>query len=660
MPADVSMIMPAGLVSGVTIKFQSFLSLILAIIFVLVMAAVSDRLLGVRTSRGRRFFAALLGCGAGIAGAYAASPRHNEGIRDLLALLFGVLGTMVLIVVLEALRSPRSRGRRRRGRSLLHPIRWVRRKFAPVGRTLEVLRFARRRGLARFQFMSASAVATGEFGHRLRLTLEDCGGMFVKFGQIASTRSDLLADPVIEELSHLRASVRPIPSEQLRPLVEGELGRPVEEVFSSFEWEPLAAASIGQTHRAVLATGEHVVVKIQRPGLDELLERDATVLRLVSGMAERRIPGARVLGLRNLASDLIIGMERELDYHREAAMARRLAEASSEDALVNIPAVYDEVSGARLLVMEEVVGRSVDDALALSTCGVPREHLAQGLLRAFLRQVIQGGAYHADPHPGNIFVDDLGRLWLLDFGAVGLLDPISRESLQEIALGLSLGEPQLVARAVRRMSGADVSIDLRPLEAEIGMLMVETNAGQQFDPAIIGQVLSLMGRYGLRAPSGMLQLSRALLTLDGTLRIIDPGVDLASEATALVREVTHVEPEASGQLLERELLRALPILRELPSHVEEVATQLRGGRLTVRTEHFAGEDARVVGQWVDGLLVFGVGAGGGLMSALMLLASTLSRSVAVTDALRALGFIGIVLSGVLLLRTVAQAFQRRR
>ncbi len=646
------------MVAGITIQFQNVLSLILAILFVIVMAVVSGRLLGVRVGRGRSFLAALIGVIAGISGAVAAAPHRSEAERSLLAILFGILGTMVVIVIMEALRAPKGKFRKRSRRSLLHPIRWIRQKLSPVGRTWEVLRYARHRGLARFQFVSADAVSTSEFGHRLRLTLEDCGGMFIKFGQIASTRTDLLAEPVTEELSELRASVRQIPPEELRALVEDELARPVDEVFASFEWEPLAAASIGQTHRAVLMTGEHVVVKIQRPGLEELLERDATVLRLMAGLAERRIPAARLLGMRDLAEDLIAGMERELDYHRESAMSHRLAHESGEDSLVNIPATYDEVSTGRLLVMEEVVGHSVDDALALSTCGVPRERLAQSLLRAFLRQVIQGGAYHADPHPGNIFVDDLGRLWLLDFGAVGLLDPISRESLQEMALGMTLGEPQLVARAVRRMAGTDSMSDLRVLEADIGLLMVEAS-GEQFDPKLIGEVLATMSRHGLRPPRSMFQLSRALLTLDGTLRGIAPDFDLPGEATALIKEVAQPEGEQSGQLLERELLRALPALRELPQHFDEIATQLRAGRLSVRTERLGGRDEQVLRSWLDLVLMAAVGIGGGMIAALLLIGASLEHSKTVAEALRVIGFIGIVLSGVLLIRTVAQVFQRR-
>ncbi|MGH9205630.1 MAG: ABC1 kinase family protein, partial [Acidimicrobiales bacterium] len=437
----------------ITIQFSDLWAVLATIVFIVVMSSVSSRLLGVRSKRWRSFLASALGWIIGLAAGGTIAKHRSLDEFYTVAALFAVLATMTLMIVIDVVFQPRApRSGRRRRRNLLHPLRWVRLKLSPVGRFRQVLRYARKRQLARLEFMSAGAIGTKEFGRRLRLTLEDAGGMFVKFGQIASTRTDLLAEPVVEELSQLRAAVRPIPPDELRALIEDELGRPVEEVFTSFTWEPMAAASIGQAHRASLPGGEEVVVKIQRPGLDELLGRDATVLRFAAAMAERRVEAARRLGLRALAEELILGMERELDYGREATMSKRLAAELEFDGAIAIPAVFDEVSTSRLLVMEEARGKSVDDPLAVSLGGVLPDDLARSLLRSFMAQVLGGGAYHADPHPGNVLIDETGKLWLLDFGAVGLLDATSRESLQEMALGMTLNEPLMVARAVRRLA----------------------------------------------------------------------------------------------------------------------------------------------------------------------------------------------------------------
>ncbi len=660
----VSLLAAAVATVTVRITFKNFFSFVLAVLFVIVLGLVSGRLVGITVGRWRSMATALVGTVIGAVGAEAVVRGSGPTtVTYALTALFGVLATMVLMIIPEAVGRSRAADRRRRSKRLwLHPLRWFRRTMAPFGRSWEVLSVARRNGLARPQFLSASGMASAEFGRRVRLTLEEVGGMFVKFGQIASTRSDLLADPVVDELSRLRSSVRPIPAEQVRPLVEQELGRPVEEVFASFEFEPLAAASIGQAHRATLASGESVVVKIQRPGLDDLLRRDATVLRLAARMAERRIAGAADFGVRELAEELIVSMDHELDYLREATMCDRLRLAVSHedptDDVIRVPTVFHELCTDRLLVMEEAAGRPIDAPGAIAASGTPPHLLAAALLSSFLTQVLHGSVFHADPHPGNLMVDRWGRLWLLDFGAVGLLDPVTRRALQDIAVGMTANEPLVVARAVRHLAGADATADLSSLESDISTLMVESSGG--FDPAVIPEVLTVMSRHGLRVPASMTSLSKALLTLDGTLRLIDPGFELATEATAAANALSTQDPDMTGDLLNQELRRSLPVLRTLPEHVDELATQLRAGRLSVRTERFAGRDEQVVGGWIDRILVAVFGSMGLLASGVILVAAELAPTHDVRLSLQAIGFIGLVFSSVLFMRAVAQTLRRER
>ncbi len=660
-----ALVAPDATSSGVTVRidFQNVLSLVLAIVFVVLLGLVSNRLIGIKVGRWRSMLTALVGTLVGLAGAAAVAKGPNDrGVIYALTALFGVLATMVLLIIPEAIARTGVTPRRRAKRIWLHPIRWARQVLAPVSRSFEVLRAARRRGLARPQFLSSAGMATEEFGRRLRLTLEDAGGMFVKFGQIASTRSDLLAQPVVDELSRLRADVRPIPSDEVRPLVEAELDRPVEEAFGSFDFEPLASASIGQVHRAVLSDGEPVVVKIQRPGLDQLLRRDATVLRLAARIVERRVPAAREFGARRLAEELITGMDNELDYVREATMCDRLRATIEHDDpaddVVRVPAVFHELSTDRLLVMEEAPGRPIDADGALEASGAPAHLLAAALLNCFLEQVLRGSVFHADPHPGNLMVDQWGRLWLLDYGAVGLLDPATRRALEDMAVGMSTGEPMVVARAVRRLADAEATADLRALESDVGRLMVESSGG--FDPALIHQVLTVMARHGMRVPASMTSLSRALLTLDGTLRVIDPTFELATEAGAAAAALAVPEGAGEGDLVQQELRRALPALRTLPEHADEIASQLRSGRLSLRVERFAGRDEAVVGRWIDRVLVAAFGVIGLLASAVILVAAELAGSRDIRLSLQAIGFIGLVFSSVLFMRAVAQVLRRER
>ena len=257
--------------AAITVTLDGWFSVLLAVVFVIVMAWVSGRALGVQPGWWRGLVASVLGWAVGLSGSYAVTHRQSALVYYSLAVLFGLLATMVVTIAFEVMSRPRPVGHGAGAPGIHPPPAGGAPAVAPVGRFWEVTCYARRHGPARPKYASADAVATADFGRRLRLTLQDAGGMFVKFGQIASTRSDLLAEPVIDELSQLRSSVRPVPADLLRPILTRELGCPVDEVFASFDWEPLAAASIGQTHRAVLFTGEKVVVKIQRPGMEELL-----------------------------------------------------------------------------------------------------------------------------------------------------------------------------------------------------------------------------------------------------------------------------------------------------------------------------------------------------------------------------------------------------
>ena len=309
--------------------------------------------------------------------------------------------------------------------------------------------------------------------------------------------------------------------------IEDELDAPVDEVFAPFSDEPLAAASIGQTHVAELRGGRRVVVKVRRPDVEVGVARDSAVLRWATRAAQRRSEAARSLGLVPLADELIRSVEQELSYVREAANARALG-AVANGVGVAVPKVVTEFSTEAVLVLDRIDGRPVSDAAAVDACGVGRAVLADRLLAAFLTQVMTAGVFHADPHPGNILIDGEGTLWLIDFGAVGLIDPVTMESLQLMGAGLATGQPALLARALRSISGADgESIEPQALEAELSLVLSEQLHAGGFDPRSLQDIVNIMGRHAIPVPPTFTLLARALVTLEGTLRVLDPQVDLA-------------------------------------------------------------------------------------------------------------------------------------
>lgn len=647
--------------TAVTVELTWGALFLYGIPFIIVVGWISSRLLGVHRGWGRSFVAGFFGWTVGLAVAAVIEDKNITTTHELeeilpLALFFGILISMLVGLILDVILKPHHRKRHRFG-WLIHPISTVQRRFAPFGRFREILRYARKRGLQRYA--SSSKLATPEFARRLRLTLEDCGGMFVKFGQIASTRSDLLPEVITTELAQLQSAARPVDADAVREVIERELGATVDEEFASFDFEPLAAASIGQTHRAVLKTGEHVVVKVQRPGIEDVVHRDAAVLRMAAGVVDRRVEAAHHLGVKRLAEELIASLERELDYGAEAANGVVFLDHIADDDGVAAPMVYQSLSTRRVLVMEEIPGVTVADVGAIEAVDEGANVLARRLLQSFLDQVLRDGMYHADPHPGNVFVDRDGCLWFLDFGAVGRLSPVVLESLQEMAIGFQLNDPVVLARATNHLAGGDEASDSRALEADIGLVLTEGLGSGSFDPQAMSLMLEVMQRHGLEVPGAMTVLSRALLTLEGTLRTIDPSFNIAHEATALLPELAGSQSDVLQQQLEKEVVRALPSLRTLPAHAEAIAAQLRRGTLSMRVERFSGADRAVVDEWVDRIVFAAVGLIGLIGSSLLLVAAALvDTDDDFATALQVIGFAGIIITSVIQMRVVAQIFRR--
>jgi ubiquinone biosynthesis protein len=644
--------------------------LVLLPLFVFTVGRLCSRLLGVRLGVLHSVAVGVIGWIAGVAAAAAAIGKNTASGRSLdlsgfdnwaaafaTAIFFGVLAAMPVAIVLDLL--TRRQGVRAPGHHSfwLSPVRRVKGALAPYGRMREVVHIARQHGLLHLRFATRSALESPDLARRLRAVFEDAGGMLVKFGQVASTRGDILPAVLIDELSRLRADVRPFPAEQVKQVLEAELGRPYEEVFQSFDWNPLAAASIGQTHRAVLTDGTRVVVKVQRPEVREIVIRDAAVLRLASTQLERRVEAARIVGLAALCEELIIGIEDELDYQHEGNLGMRLREHRAGDVGIAVPKVYQHISTGRVLVMDEVDARTIADEQAIEECAVERHVLAEHVLASFIGQVLEDGLFHADPHPGNLLVDSAGTIWLLDFGSVGRLDSLALGGLRGIALGFATNDSSVLARAARDLAGDDTSIDLRALEADLAVPLADLDSAGGFDPAMIGHVLTIMQRHGMRPPPSITLLGRALVTLEGTLRVLAPGFSMVDASKDVVRD----HRDAFGtprELLQHEVMRLLPVLRTLPEHVEAIAGQLRAGSMTVRTERFAGRDREVVDEWVDRGVLALIGSAGTVSSALLLLAAAATSDHKVQTALWILGFGSLAVAAILTFRGVARALRR--
>ncbi|WP_150270232.1 ABC1 kinase family protein [Paenibacillus tepidiphilus] len=421
---------------------------------------------------------------------------------------------------------------------------------------------------------------------RIRRVLEDLGPTFVKLGQLASTRSDLLPDSIIQELVKLQDSVPPFPAETARSIVEQELELPVDEIFESFQDVPIAAASIGQVHRAVLHGGTPVAVKIQRPGVMRTMSRDLEILHDLSVLAERKLDWAKQYGLARMAEEFSRALLAELDYGQEGRNAERIAAQLTEQDRVHIPEIYWDYSSARVLTMEYVEGLTLNHREAILQRGMKLRDVAQRLVEMMLNQIFIHGFFHADPHPGNVMLLEDGRLALIDFGMAGRLSEEMKDALSALVIALMRRNTDSMVRAILRMGVIPGEVDRAALHDDMDRLR-EAYYDIPFERVSIGQALNdLFGiarKHRLVIPPDLAMLGKTMLTLEGVVASLDPAFSIVQMAEPFGRRL--VKERFSGRRLQRKLLGGVADLAEtlveLPGQARQLSELLSKGKLKV-------------------------------------------------------------------------------
>jgi ubiquinone biosynthesis protein len=376
-------------------------------------------------------------------------------------------------------------------------------------------------------------------GRSLRVALERAGGVYVKLGQLLSTRPDLVPAPVAAELRRLQSAVAPIPARLVRQLVTDELGAPPDRIFRSFDDEPVAAASVAQVHRATLRDGRRVAVKVQRPEVAGRVRQDVEILIGLAERLERRTRwGAdqRLADTMRSFADSLVG---ELDFTAEAGNLAALRRAVASHDGVVVPAPVRTLTRRRVLVMDWIDGRPLAEAAGSLPAG-ERARLARALLGSFLDQIFRTGTIHVDPHPGNVHLTDGGDIALLDAGAIGRLDVHQRSSLQGLLLAVVARDGTAMRNALvaLSMSGArDVrevrdARDLRGLDAALDRLLDRhLPPGARPDAALFGAFTAVLRESGLALVPMVYGALRAVATLEATLAVLAPELDLLAEAS---------------------------------------------------------------------------------------------------------------------------------
>jgi ubiquinone biosynthesis protein len=424
--------------------------------------------------------------------------------------------------------------------------------------------------------------------------LEAMGPTYIKLGQLLSTRVDLLPPTYTEALTRLQDDVAPFPFEEVKQIVEDELGFSIRHGFESFDEEPLAAASLGQVHRAVLRSGREVVVKVQRPGIREVVRDDMELLGSLAEFADDHTDVGRKFGLGQLLTQFRRSLAGELDYQREAANLRRLGELTSSYAHLVVPEPVADYTSSRVLTMDHLPGRKVTDVGPLGLLDVDSEPLVQELFAAYLRMILVDGFLHADPHPGNVLLMPDGRLGIIDLGMVATVPPRVQDKIVKLLLSISDTDGEQTAAVLASMGQQLEGYDAGRFRDDVAALVTRAVSlgGDVQAGAVLVELSRLSGVHGLRPPPEMAMVGKALLNLDQVTTHLDPSFAPAQAIRDNVAEIMGSGLNVSPAGIMAAAIDAKDFAANFPGRANRIMDNLADGRFSVRVD--AVDEARLL------------------------------------------------------------------
>ncbi|MEB3828099.1 ABC1 kinase family protein [Phormidium sp. CCY1219] len=423
-------------------------------------------------------------------------------------------------------------------------LRWQRSKYSLLGRQIDIFSSA-----AQFMFYLwwDKNVAKSSVNHRYRRaewlvgTLLDLGPTFIKIGQALSTRADLLPKEYVKALATLQDQVPEFSSSEAIATIESELGNSLYSLFRDFDEFPIAAASLGQVHKARLHSGEDVVVKVQRPGLDKLFRLDFQVLRQLVGFSERFFPWTRKYELPEIYREFVSFLSQEIDYIQEGKNADRFRENFQDHPEIIVPAVYWRYSTQKILTMEYLPGIKIDDRQTLEACGIDVKQLNERGITCYLKQLLEDGFFQADPHPGNMAVNQQGCLIFYDFGMMAEIQSLAKNSMISTFFAVLRKDTEQVLNSLIEMGLIVPVKDMRPVRRLVSFLL-ENFTEKPLDIKALrelkGELYSMFEQQPFRLPAQMTFILKSLTTLDGIARTLDPHYNPVACAKPFVRRVT--------------------------------------------------------------------------------------------------------------------------
>ena len=557
--------------------------------------------------------------------------------------------------------------------SLGTPVGWVRGLREQNRRTrryVDVLSIAARHGLGGFLRRSRDPEHTmaehrGSFTARaLRSALNDAGVTFIKIGQMLSSRPDIVGPTFARELSSLQTDSSPLPWSELEPVVRASLPRPVDEVFAVIDPDPLAVASVAQVHAATLVSGEEVVLKIQKPNARAQVTADLDIACRLAQRLENSTAWASTIGVVSIVDGFAASLRDELDYRIEADNMLAVTASRGEQESLRVPTVHTELSSSTVLVLERLdgvpLGAAAQQLAALSDG--KRLELSDLLLRSVLDQVLVGGVFHSDLHPGNVLLSPSGELQLLDFGSVGRLDNASRAALTTLLLAVDRSSAMIATDALMDLlEPPEQPVDHRRLEREVGELLLRYRTGSSSSSGLFTALFGLFTHYRFGVPPQVAAGLRTLATLEGTLRVLDPSLELLPRAREQGQAIFRESQSLSSfrEAVDNELLSLVPLIRRLPRRINKITEDLELGRTTLNLRVLGDPRDRSFLLGVTQQIVVAILAAAATLAAVVLLVAPGSPQLAPTIGLYPImGFCLLFIGFVLALRALVLSFRR--
>jgi predicted unusual protein kinase regulating ubiquinone biosynthesis (AarF/ABC1/UbiB family) len=436
---------------------------------------------------------------------------------------------------------------------------------------------------------SAVAEAAAPEAAELSKDLEKMGATFIKLAQLLSTRADLLPVPYLEALSRLQDDVAPFSFKEVEEIVTEELGIRISKAFEHFEAEPMAAASLGQVHRATMRDGREVVVKVQRPNIREEVVKDLEILKGIAEFLDKHTEMGRRYEFSQILTELHKSLLRELDYRQEARNLITFNENFREFERIVVPRPIEDFSTTRVLTMEYVQGKKITSLGPLALMDLDGYELAEQFFRAYLKQILVDGIFHADPHPGNVFLTDDNRIALIDLGMVGRITPQSQENILQLLLAISEGRGDEAAALTIKLGEPKESFEQEKFTRQVGDLVTQHQGSnvQDIDAGrVVLEITRISGETGFRLPPEFTMIAKTLLNLDQIVHTLDPNFDpnasIRRNASELMRE--RLTSSLSPGNIFNTLLETKDFIENLPRRVNNFLDAIANNEVKIKVD----------------------------------------------------------------------------